>query len=393
MLVRTVNADGDRPGRSPTVTPVARRVNSEYTGEGSCPIPTLDEAHLNVRNLFTSGRITDFWNVVREVDPQTVIREAEQPVRLVICGSQGVGKRTLAAALVGGEIDGRPETNVAIDVCDMPDDVPLALPSADLYLYVTTTDRPFGALERGHLGQLIRKPGRVVCAVNRRDESDDGRSQSIQRAASDAFGLTPDRVLSTLAIDTSSVQRELIPGLVRQVPHLALPLGRRLAAVRDPAADCLIADTARVNAEFAVVSSLPALVPVVGTLTSMGTDMVVLTKNQVMLLLKLALIYQRPVDNRLQVLTEIAPIVGGAFFWRAAARSLIAMVPGPFALAPRAAVAYVGTYVTGKAGQYYYRKGLRPSTEILDSFRDEAIRQISEASLLLGQIGRHLRLS
>jgi hypothetical protein len=347
---------------------------------------------VNVRNLFTPGRVSEFWNVVREVDPQMVIREAEQPVRLIICGSPGAGKRTLAAALAGGEISGPLQTNIALDVCDMPDDVPLALPSADLYLYVTTANRSFGSLERSHLGQLLRRPGRVLCVVNCDEPIEPERRPSILQAAGDAFGLAPDRLFCVSALDERGVHQDLVPGLLREVPHLALPLGRRLAPVREPAADYLIADTARVNAEFAVVSSLPALVPVVGTLTSVGTDMVVLTKNQIMLLLKLALIYQRPVDNRLQVLTEVAPIIGAAFFWRAAARSLVSLLPGPFALAPRAAVAFVGTYVTGKAGQYYYRWGLRPSTEMLDTFRDEAIRQISGASLLLGQIGRSLRL-
>ncbi len=347
---------------------------------------------MNVRNLLTSGRISEFWSVVREIDPQTVIREAEQPVRLIICGSPGVGKRTLAAALAGSDLSGPQPTNIAIDVCDMPSDVPLALPSADLYLYVTSANHAFGSLERSHLGQLLRRPGRVLCVLNCDYSIEREQRQSIQQAAGDVFGLAPDRLLCVSAVDERSVQQDLLPCLLREVPHLALPLGRRLAPLREPAADFLIADTARVNAEFAVVSSLPALVPVVGTFTSVGTDMVVLTKNQIMLLLKLALIYRRPVDNRLQVLTEVAPIVGAAFFWRAAARSLVSLIPGPFALAPRAAVAFVGTYVTGKAGQYYYRWGLRPSTEILDSFRDEAIRQISGASLLLGQLSRYLRL-
>src|SRR5579884_1270648 len=102
---------------------------------------------LNVRDVFTASRLTDFWSVLREVDPQHIIREAEQPVRLIICGSPGVGKRTLASTLTGGEYRG---PNVVIDICDMPDDVPVALPSADLYLYVARADAQFGAVQRQH---------------------------------------------------------------------------------------------------------------------------------------------------------------------------------------------------------------------------------------------------
>jgi len=347
---------------------------------------------LNVRGLFTSGRMSDFWSVLREVDPQNVIREADHPLRLIVCGAPGVGKQTLATHLIGGTYVRPASPNVAIDVCDMPTDVPVALPSADLYLYVASADDVLGAVQRGHLAQLSRRSGRVVCALNRRTDPDSPRPQQVQQVAGAALGIGPERVYCAAAADRLSVERELVPGLVREIPHLALPLGRALEAFREPAADHVISDTARINAEFALISALPALVPVVGSLASAGTDMIVLTKNQVMLLLKLALLYRRPIDNRMQVLAEVAPVIGAGFFWRSAARSLVALVPGPFGLAPRAAVAYLGTYVTGKAGQHYYRWGHRPSSDVLDSFREEALRHLADLTPMIAQVGRRLRL-
>lgn len=337
---------------------------------------------MGVQSLFQPGRLADFWGVLREVDPQQVIREAEQPVHLVICGPPASGKRLLAAALCGGAYHA---ATVQIDVCDMPDDIPIALPTADLYLYVVRADDRLGERQRLHLRQLTQRPGRVICALNRPPELIAPNVQNLQERAVEILGLAPGRVYCTSAWDTSLVQRELIPGLVREISHLALPLGRHLGTVRDPAAEVLILDTARVNAEFSVLASLPALVPVVGSLASAGTDLIVLTKNQVMLILKLALLYQHSIDNRLQVLAEVAPVIGGAFFWRGVARTLTAALPGPLGLAPRGIVAFVGTFVAGRAGQYYYRSGLRPSADLLDDFRDEAIRH-------LGEFGRHFRL-
>jgi len=335
--------------------------------------------------------MTEFWNVLREVDPQHAIREADQPLRVIICGRAGVGKRALARALSGGEFDGIPLSHLVVDILDMPDDVPIALPPADLYLYVAREGDELGALQRNHLRQLAHHSGRVICVLNRQEES---YSEATARAGfpvEEQLGILPGPTIVTSVGDRQSIQRELVPNILKQLPRLALPLGRHLVTARDPAADFLIADTSRVNAEFAIVSSLPALVPVVGTLASMGTDMIVLTKNQVMLLLKLALIYHRPIDNRVQIFAEVAPVVGAAFFWRSAARSLVSMLPGPLAIAPRGAVAYVGTYVMGRAGQYYYRWGRRPSADALDSFREDALRQLGSFTPLLAQVGRRLK--
>jgi hypothetical protein len=343
---------------------------------------------LNIRDAFAVGRVTDFWNVLREVDPQHVVRESEQPVRVVICGSPGVGKRTLAAALTGHAIS---DSGIAVDVCDMDDGIPTALPTADLYVYVASVDTPLGALHRSHIGQLVRRPGKLICALNQPMQTDVKGSVHLQQAVGEALGITPERIFCMSALDRERIQRSLVPGLIRAVPHLALPMGRCLPLARDSAADQLIRDTARVNAEFAVVSSLPALIPVVGTAASLGTDMVVLTKNQVMLTLKLALLHRRSIDNRVQVLAEIAPVVGAAFLWRSAARALVSLLPGPLGVAPRGGIAFVGTYVAGKAGQYYYRSGLRPSPEILGGFRDEALHQLAEVLPLLGEFGRRLR--
>jgi uncharacterized protein (DUF697 family) len=186
------------------------------------------------------------------------------------------------------------------------------------------------------------------------------------------------------------VAEDLAPTILRLAPHLALPLGRRLPVFRAPAADHLVRETSRVNAEFALVSGLPSLVPVVGTLTVASADMIVLTKNQVMLLLKLAVLNRRSIDNRLQVLSEILPIVGAGFFWRSAARTLITFLPGPLGVLPRGAVAYVGTFVAGKAAEHYYQWGRRPSPDVLDRFQRDAVAQLENVAPFLVEIGKRI---
>jgi hypothetical protein len=342
---------------------------------------------VNVNRVLPFGQVSDFWNVVREVDPETVVREAHQPVRLVICGAPGTGKRTLAATLSMGATGA---ADAVVDVYDMPEDVAVALPSADLYLYVAR--HAPGPAERAHVQQLSRRPGSIVYVINHFANLGPGEVAEQREQTAGHLGLAPGRVLSVVATDRASIASSLGPGLIDAVPQLALPFGRQLPELRDAAGRHLIRETARVNAEFALMSSLPSFVPGLGTFAAAGADLVVLTKNQVMLLLKLAVLYQRPIDHRLQVLSEVAPVVGAAFLWRSAARFLISFVPSPLAIAPRGGVAFVGTYVVGRAAQYYYRWGQRPSPELLESFRREAFAQIETVAPLLARLGRRFGL-
>jgi hypothetical protein len=125
----------------------------------------------------------------------------------------------------------------------------------------------------------------------------------------------------------------------------------------------------------------------VGGLAATGADLVVLTKNQAMLLVKLATIHGRATDNRMQLLSEIVPVVGAAFLWRWVARALVTLLPSPLSIAPRIGVAYVGTYVVGRAAAYYYDQGHRPPPDLLEGFAREATTQLD----LLGPIWSDVR--
>ena len=83
------------------------------------------------------------------------------------------------------------------------------------------------------------------------------------------------------------------------------------------------------NAKLAVLSALPGVIPFTDVLlpaTALG-DMVLLTRNQVFLLLRIAAAYGQEVDLRARV-RELLPVVGSAFGWRALARELLGLVPG-----------------------------------------------------------------
>jgi uncharacterized protein (DUF697 family) len=63
-----------------------------------------------------------------------------------------------------------------------------------------------------------------------------------------------------------------------------------------------------VNAQFALISSLPSLIPVLGFFVGGIADTLVLTKNQAMLVFKLAAIHGRNIDHRIDELAGVAEL-------------------------------------------------------------------------------------
>ena len=141
-------------------------------------------------------------------------------------------------------------------------------------------------------------------------------------------------------------------------PDLRLSLARHIPAFRPAVVTLLINDACRDNARIALISALPGVLPFTDFLlpaTALG-DLVLLTKNQGLLLLSIAAAYGREVDLRART-RELLPVVGSAFGWRAAARELLGLVPGGIGLVIRGAVAYAGTYTVGRAAALYYSTG------------------------------------
>jgi len=151
---------------------------------------------------------------------------------------------------------------------------------------------------------------------------------------------------------------EALAGIVMDHPELRLSLARHIPAFRPAVASQLVSEVSWVNAKIAVLSALPGVIPLTDILLPAAAigDMMLLTKNQVLLLLRLAAAYGLPVDLRART-RELVPIVGGAFGWRAIARELIGLVPGGIGVVVKGAVAYAGTYTVGKAAAIYYSTG------------------------------------
>lgn len=329
--------------------------------------------------------VVGFWRALSEVDPQAIAMQAVQPVSIAIVGPPDAGKETLRRALLGLDESAPPSAGAARD----PDHVAIVevqpgarldwLPGANLYLYVVDGGRGIGEDEAAPARQLESRTGRVLYVVNKADQL--GSPEAFRYTAGAAFGVPPgERLALSVATDPANLTHELVPKMAAMLGDRALAMARALPGTRDAVAQALIVDSSKANAQFSLVSALPSNIPVIGTLTSLGADTLVLTKNQAMLVFKLAAVHGRALDSKAQLAAEIAPVVGAAFLWRTVARSVVGLLPGLVSAVPKAAIAFAGTYVVGQSAHYYYRWGHRPRRETLERFSNEAA-QLARRSL------------
>lgn len=156
------------------------------------------------------------------------------------------------------------------------------------------------------------------------------------------------------------------------LPDLAPAFGRHFQEWQPAAVRAIIEQTARANAQFALVSNIPAVVPILGGLISASADLIVLTKNQIMMAYKIAAAHDRALDDQMAIVRELTPVVGAGFLWRTAAREAASFIPLAAGTIPKVAIAFVGTTTVGKAADYYYRYGKKPSRGQFAQFKEQA---------------------
>ena len=149
--------------------------------------------------------------------------------------------------------------------------------------------------------------------------------------------------------------------IVEQLPDRAVAFGRAYPLFRPVAINSVVGTTARANAQFALIANLPSVIPIVGSMFSVGADLLILTKNQVLLLFKVAAIHGRDLHDTTGILREMLPVVGSGLLWRTLARESVSFLPLLAGTIPKVAIAYAGTFAVGRAADYYYRYGHGPT--------------------------------
>ncbi|MBA2595509.1 MAG: hypothetical protein H0V00_02675, partial [Chloroflexia bacterium] len=132
---------------------------------------------------------------------------------------------------------------------------------------------------------------------------------------------------------------------------------------------------------FSVVSNIPTLIPIIGNIAAAGADFIVLTKNQVMMLYKLAAVHGRDLQDQRGILQDVLPVVGVGLVWRTVARQATTWLPFAAGTIPKLAIAYAGTMAIGRAADFYYRTGMKPTRSQMDHFMAQAMKKLRELDL------------
>ncbi|MDP8924213.1 MAG: hypothetical protein M3O34_15220 [Chloroflexota bacterium] len=327
-----------------------------------------------------------FWDAVREVNPAQVRADMEQRTDIAVFGRPGSGRHSLIRALFGPDAEGRPEHGIA--VFDLGVGAVAAAGPLDLAILVLNAAEPDWTDER-RIAHQVAGRGHPVMLVLTHLDALERREQGRQALLSHFPGHPPELTALVDPRDAEGTRAALVRKILATIPGSRLALGYRYPTLRRAVADDLIRETSRVNGQFALMSSLPALIPVLGFFIGGMADVFILTKNQALLVFKLAAIYGRDIEDRTGVIREIMPVIGGAFVWRTVARSAagaLGVMGGPAAVlsaVPKAAIGYIGTYVVGEAARYYYERGKEPPPEVLVQFREEARRLYAELNEVL----------
>jgi uncharacterized protein (DUF697 family) len=155
-------------------------------------------------------------------------------------------------------------------------------------------------------------------------------------------------------------------------------VARQLPPLRPLIAHRLVEETSRANGVYATTTAVGEVIPGLNIALT-AADMIVLTKNQLVMAYKTALAAGkegRPMD----VMGEVVGVVGGGFLFRQLARELVGLVPVVGAI-PKIAVAYAGTWVMGRTVTLWALEGHKLNPSDARRFYDEALargRQLAE---------------
>ncbi|MBV8086137.1 MAG: hypothetical protein JO247_15125 [Chloroflexi bacterium] len=319
-----------------------------------------------------AGAVGDFVDVLKGVPTDEVAAEAERPFRIAVAGPPGAGKSTLIDRLVGGGFGQVLAPFAARRLAEFEAPCsPAALDAAAecdlvLWLHDVTSPRVEASYEA-----LRRRAPAFLDVANKAD-----------------LLLTVDPHPAAVLISATSgesVRKQLIPAMLDAAPHLALALGRSFAPVRVVVAEREINRVARVNAEVALVSAIPQASLILGPASAVA-DTLILTKNQAVMVLRLAAMYGLSIDRHR--LAELLPVVGAGLGWRTLARELVGFVPAGFGVIPKAAIAYAGTVAAGKAAVWYYETGRQMPQQQLRLLRRAGL---SEAREYVKQLASKIR--
>jgi uncharacterized protein (DUF697 family) len=273
-------------------------------------------------------KLASIWRVIADVDLEAIRRQAMAPVDVWILADQRDDAAALTALLGPDGPHPALRTVDAGKVLQPLSDVPRAA----VLITRSPTLSPGLAAARN---ALRAAGGRVMTLV----VGTTGPVASTRQLGEDVR-------VAVAAWDAGAVDPIAASLLSLYDDDQRLAFARQLIPLRRPLFERLITETAQANASFALTTGLAEVVPILTAPLNLG-DIVILTKNQLLLGYRIVLAGGRTGEPR-TLIAEIAGVLGSGFLFRQAARQLVGLIPIA-GIVPKVAIAYSGTWAIGRA--------------------------------------------
>lgn len=299
-------------------------------------------------------KLANLWKIIRDVDLSVPREAARLPFAIVLVSGDGDDAARLRAVLTGDQVP-----HPWLEVSPAVPGALAATSSAPLVGVLVTRESaltPPLVVARQHFASA----GAPVLTVVIGDRSPGaGLSRPGERARVTLSALD-DSAIEPMALalaDLAGDDRQL--AVAAQLPRLRPAIVARI-----------IERTAKANASFAFTTGLAETVPVLSAPLNLG-DIVVLTKNQVMMCYRIALASGRDGEPH-ALIGEILGVLGGGLLFRQAARELVGLIPF-VGILPKVAVAYAGTYAIGRAMSAWLTEGRRVTADAIAKYSRESL--------------------
>ncbi len=298
---------------------------------------------------------TDIWRIVKDVDVEGIAHAAQRRVPLLVASEDGDDAARFCAWLAYDAVTddgGVPEPHPWLTALAAVEGLP-ALPEAPAAAVLVGRE-PLPGPGTGALRDHLARHGVPLVTVSleaAHTRSETGRVwiASLDDGASEA------------------VAAALLP-LVPKEDHVAL--ARAFPRLRVAVSTALVEQTAKANASYAFTTGLAESVPVLTAPIAVG-DMVILTKNQLLMCYRIVLAHGRDGTPR-ELLGEIVSVLGSGLLLRQAARQLVGLLP-VVGLLPKVAVAYAGTWAIGRAMIAWAGEGREVAASTLKRYTREGL--------------------
>jgi uncharacterized protein (DUF697 family) len=284
--------------------------------------------------------LTRVWRILKEMDLDAIRREAERRVRILVIGEDTTDADALAIRLAEGGCD----PIGWLTAIDAPMAAPVAPAQAGSHEAVVDGHDVVLAIVRGTVQSDAMK------AARQRWASKKVPLLTVVVGANETPGkLTTHGNIARVAIDRLDEEGFLsvADGLFAVTdPDRRIALARQSPALRPKVLNAVIDETARTNAGYAFSTGLAEIIPILDIPLNIG-DMIVLSKNQLMMSYRIALAAGKTGEPR-ELIAEIVGVLGSGLLFRQIARQLVGLIP-VIGLVPKVAVAYGGTWAIGKA--------------------------------------------